>query len=122
MAAVKAMDILSRIPPYIVVLHPMVRPIDPGFGIRHKLMDPRQPSLARGSITRNHFRHDNAGSECVALEAPASQQVRARLCDDFGEKAFSGKRFVGVPPPPGRVKRERRAGLYHKRALCALCC
>ena len=56
------------------------------------------------------------------LEATAPQQGSSLgLCSDFGEKAFSGKGFVGHQPPPGRVEKERRACLYHKRAMWALC-
>lgn len=70
MAAVKAIGILSHVSPHMFVLHPMVRPIDPGFGIRNKLMDPPQPSLAGCSITRNHLIVDI--NPCHISETPAA--------------------------------------------------
>lgn len=61
MAAVNAIGILSHVPPHMLVFPPMVRPIDPGFGIRNTLMDPRQPSLARGSIASHPLIVDRPG-------------------------------------------------------------
>ena len=52
------------------VRHPMMRPIDPGFGIRNERLDPRQPSLARCSITRDHLIVDI--NPCHISETPAA--------------------------------------------------
>ena len=43
-----------------------------------------------------------------ALEATAPQEGSSlSRCGNFGEKAFSGKAFIGHQPPPGRVKRKK---------------
>jgi hypothetical protein len=89
MAAVKAIGILSHVPPHMFVLHPMVRPIDPSFGIRNKLMDPRQPSLARCSITRDHLIVDI--NPCHISETPTAVGI------DHGPRSHPGvHQLLGV--------------------------